>query len=60
MLNISLNLDRKNEHKLETILSQYENNETFAQNIIEYEISQLKRAIINIKIDMKTIWSIIF
>jgi hypothetical protein len=52
MLNLALDIDRKTEEKLQKILSQYRKKEVFAQNIIQYEISQLRKALLNIQIDL--------
>jgi hypothetical protein len=50
---LNLKLKPKTENMLKIILSQYENQETFAHSIIDYEIAELKKGIINIKIDLK-------
>lgn len=53
MIDLSLNLKKETEKKFKKILMQYSNQEQFAKNIIEYEISELKKAIINIQVDMR-------
>ena len=53
MIDLSLDLKKDTENKLLSILKRYKNREIFAKNIIENEILELKRAIINIEIDLK-------
>ena len=53
MINLNLDLKKETEVKLKKILAQYSDIEDFARNIIEYETSELKRAIINLQIDLK-------
>ncbi len=53
MIELSLNLNEETEEKLKKILAQYSNRELFAKNIIKYETSELKKSIINLKIDLK-------
>ena len=53
MVNIKLQLQPKTEERLRKILAQYHNQEAFAQNIIAYQITELKRAILNIRLDLQ-------
>jgi hypothetical protein len=53
MLSLNLDLTNKTEIKLKKILEQYPNSELFAQNIIDFQTSELKKGIVNIEIDMK-------
>ena len=43
MLSLNLDLTTKTEIKLQKILKQYSNNELFAQNIIDFQTSELKK-----------------
>lgn len=53
MLDLSLNLKKNTEMKLRKIFDRYSDKEQFAQNIIEYEIAETKKGIVNIQIDLK-------
>jgi hypothetical protein len=53
LLSLNLDLTNKTEIKLKKILEQYPNSELFAQNIIDFQTSELKKGIVNIEIDMK-------
>ena len=53
MIDLNLDLKKETEIKLKKILAQYSDKEDFVRNIIEYETSELKRAIINLQIDLK-------
>ena len=53
MVNIQLQLQPQTEERLLKILDQYQNQELFAQDIIEYQIAELKRAILNIRLDLQ-------
>ena len=50
---LNLVLKKKKEIKLKKILEQYPTNEIFAQIIIDYQTSELKKGIVNIQIDLK-------
>ena len=52
-MEINLNLEKETEKKFEKILSQYGDNERFAQSIINREILELKRGIVSMEIDLK-------
>lgn len=53
MLNLNLELQPETEKRLKQIFEQCEDKEVFAQNIITYQISEIKKAIINIELDLK-------
>lgn len=53
MVNIQLQLQPQTEERLRKILTQYHNHEVFVQNIIAYQIAELKRAILNIRLDLQ-------
>ncbi|MGR3178977.1 MAG: hypothetical protein ACUZ8E_13065 [Candidatus Anammoxibacter sp.] len=53
MIDLCLDLKKETERKFNKILGQYSNKEIFAQNVIEYEISELKKGIINMQIDLR-------
>jgi hypothetical protein len=53
MVNIQLQLQPQTEQRLRKILAQYHNQELFAQNIIAYQITELKRVILNIRLDLQ-------
>jgi len=53
MLELALDLQEETKKKLKKILDQYSEKKLFAKNIIEYETSQLKKAIVNIQLDLK-------
>ncbi len=52
MMELSFDLKEEIEIKLKKIFDLYSDKEIFAKNIIEYEISELKKSIINIQIDL--------
>ena len=53
MVNLQLQLQPQTEERLRKILAQYHNQEVFVQNIIAYQIAELKRAILNIRLDLQ-------
>jgi len=53
MLNLSLNIRPRTEERLRKILDDADDQEKFAQNIIAWEIAELKRGILNIRLDIK-------
>ncbi len=53
MVNIQLQLQPQTEERLRKILAQYQNQEGFAQNIIAYQIAELKRANLNMRLDLQ-------
>ena len=53
MLNLKLDLKPETEKRLKQVLSQAQNQENFAQNVIAYQILELKKAILNIRLDLE-------
>lgn len=54
MLDLQLNLQEKTANRFLKILNLYTDQEKFAQNIIDYQVQELKRGIFNLELDMKT------
>ncbi len=54
MLNLNLNLRTKTAKRLKRVLEYSRDEETFAQNIIAYQVAELKRGILNLKLDLKS------
>ncbi|AGF52931.1 sll0101 [Synechocystis sp. PCC 6803] len=52
MLDIKLSLQPDTEQKLKTILSSGIDNERFAQSVINYQIQELQRGILNLRIEL--------
>ena len=50
---LQLQLQAPTEKRLKKIIAQYNDLELFAQNIIAYQISQLKTALLNIRLDLR-------
>jgi hypothetical protein len=53
MLNLNLNVRPKTAKRLKKVLEFSRDEETFAQNVIAYQVVELKRGILNLKLDMK-------
>ena len=53
MFNLQLHISPKTEQRLRAILASAQDEEAFAQNIIAYQITELKKAVINIRLDLK-------
>lgn len=53
MVNLQLQFEPQIEKRFQTILSQHPNQEAFAQNVIAYQIAELKRAILNLQLDIQ-------
>jgi len=53
MQNLNLKLKPKIGKKLISILKRYSNKEKFFDDVIKYEISELKKGIVNIEIELK-------
>jgi hypothetical protein len=51
-LNLELNIKPQTENILKNILKDVHDQEIFAQNIISYQVSELKRGILNIQLDL--------
>ena len=53
MLNLHLNVNAKTAKRLKKVLEYSRDEETFAQNVIAYRLAELRRAILNLKLDMQ-------
>ncbi len=53
MLNFNLNVRPKTAKRLKKVLEFSPDEETFAQNVIAYQIAEFRRAILNLRLDMK-------
>ncbi|RWX43537.1 hypothetical protein H206_02718 [Candidatus Electrothrix aarhusensis] len=53
MFNLQLHISPKTEQRLKAILAHAQDQETFAQNIISYQITELQKGIVNIRLDLK-------
>ncbi len=53
MLDLHLKVQPQTARRLKRVLSFYPDQETFAQNIIAYQIAELKRGILNLRLDME-------
>jgi len=53
MLNLHLNVDPKTAKRLKKVLEYSRDEETFAQNVISYQLAELRRGSLNIRLDMK-------
>ena len=53
MLNLQLDVKPNTEVRLRRLLSQMQDTEEFAQNIIAFRISELRRGVLNLRIDLK-------
>ncbi len=53
MLNLHLDIQPQTAQRLRRNLESYPDQETFAQNIIAYQIAELKRGILNLRLDLK-------
>lgn len=54
MLHLNLNVRRKTARRLKKVLEYSRNEESFAQNVIAYQVAELKRAILNLRVDLKS------
>ncbi|QTA85778.1 hypothetical protein [Desulfonema magnum] len=52
-MNLELKITRETENRLMTILKNINDQEIFAQNIIAYQISELKKSILSIRLDIR-------
>ena len=50
---LQLQFQSKTEQRLKKILAQYDDKELFAQNIINYQIAELRKANLNIILDLR-------
>jgi len=53
MFNLQLHVHPQTEQRLRAILAQTEDEEAFAQNIIAYQIAELQKGLMNIRLDLK-------
>jgi len=53
MLHLNLNVRPKTAKRLRKVLEFSRDEETFAQNVIAYQVAELKRGIINLKLDIR-------
>jgi hypothetical protein len=53
MFNLNLNVQPQTAKRLKKVLEYSRDEETFAQNIIAYQVAELKRGILNLKLDTK-------
>jgi len=53
MLNLNLDIQPQTEKKLRKIITYIQDEEIFAQNIIDYQIAELQKAILNLRLDLK-------
>ena len=52
MLDFQLSVQPQTERKLKQILSQVQNTEAFALNIIAYQVSELQKGILNLRLEL--------
>lgn len=52
MLDFQLNIKPNTAKRLKKIIESYSDQETFAQNVIDYQLSELKRGILNLQLDL--------
>lgn len=53
MLNLQLDIQADTAQRLQKILSSLQDPEVFAQNFIEYQISELRKGLLNLRLDLK-------
>jgi len=53
MLDLHLEVESQTAQRLRKILEFYPDQETFAQNIIAYQVAELKKGILNLQLDLK-------
>lgn len=54
MLHLNLNVQPQTAKRLKKVLEYSRDEEAFAQNIIAYQVAELKRSILNLKLDINT------
>lgn len=54
MPNFNLNVRPQTAKRLKKVLEFSPDEETFAQDVIAYQVAELRRAILNLRLDMKT------
>lgn len=53
MLDFHLNIKPNTAKRLKKVIESYSDQEAFAQNIIGYQLSELKRGILNLQLDLR-------
>jgi len=53
MINLQLDIHPQTEKQLKKVMSYHQDQEIFAQNFLNYHIAELKRGIMNIRLDLK-------
>ena len=53
MLNLQLDVKPNTEARLRRVLSQVQDSEAFAQNIIAFRLSELRRGLLNLRVDLR-------
>ena len=53
MLSLQLDVQPATEQRLRRLMSQVSDQEAFARNIIDFQIHELKRGILNLRLDLK-------
>jgi len=53
MLHLELNIQPQTAQRLKKILASAPNEETFARNVIAYQIAELRKGMLNIRMDLK-------
>jgi hypothetical protein len=53
MLDFHLNIKPHTANRLKKIIDSYSDQEAFAQNVIGYQLSELKRGILNLQLDLQ-------
>ena len=54
MLNLHLNVDPKTAKRLKKVLEYSRDEETFAQNVIAYQLAEFRRGSLNLRLDLLT------
>jgi hypothetical protein len=52
MINLQLSIQPETEKRLKKILNSVENQENFAQGIIDYQITELEKSVLSLKLDL--------
>ena len=53
MLDFHLNIKPNTAKRLKKVIESYSDQEAFAQNVIGYQLSELKRGILNLQLDLR-------
>lgn len=53
MLHLDLHIQPQTAHRLKKILASVSDEETFARNVIAYQVSELQKGILNIRLDLR-------